>query len=91
VNKILDTNKHKLSMATSKISGASPERLLKLGYSITRVNGRSLRDIHQLKAGMEIMTTLSNGSFSSTVNRAKPKEPVPPVHLVPPGYNDKLA
>ena len=91
VNKILDTNKHKLSMATSKISGASPERLLKLGYSITRVNGKSLSDIHQLKAGMEIMTTLSNGSFSSTVNRAKPKEPVPPVHLVPPGYNDKLA
>ncbi len=90
-NKLLVSNKHLLEIASSKISSASPERLLKLGFSITRADGKAVCDIYALKAGTEIMTTVANGTFSSTVNPAKPKEPKPPTHLTPPGYDVHLA
>ena len=74
----LDTFKHRLEMAESKIDLANPDHLLKLGFSITRANGKAITDIHQLKAGMEIMTTVANGRFTSTVNPRKADYPTPP-------------
>ncbi len=80
---LLNSQLHRLEMAESKTDAASPDRLLKLGFSISRSCGKAITDIHTLKAGMEITTTVANGMFTSTVNPAKPKKPTPPAHLVP--------
>mgnify|MGYP002621889376 CR=1 FL=1 len=56
------------------IDSASPERLLKLGYSISRLNGKAVKDVKSLKAGDQIMTTVANGIFISTVNQAPPPD-----------------
>jgi len=81
IQRCIDSNKHRLEMAKSKIDGANPEHLLKLGFSITRANGKAITDIHQLKAGLEIMTTVANGRFTSTVNPRKVDSPTPPEPL----------
>lgn len=46
---------------------ADPAQVLKLGYSISRYQGRALRDSSGLKQGDIIETTLSKGKIESTV------------------------
>ncbi|MDE5773171.1 MAG: hypothetical protein K2H86_01765, partial [Muribaculaceae bacterium] len=45
----------------------SPANTLARGYSISRINGRALRDTHQLKPGDVITTQLHDGTLQSTV------------------------
>jgi exodeoxyribonuclease VII large subunit len=63
-------NRHTLIQA--HINSSSPERLLKLGYSISRINGKAVTDVTRIKAGDQVMTTVANGTFVSTVNPAPP-------------------
>lgn len=63
-------NLHKLIQ--THIDSASPDRLLKLGYSVSRVNGKAVKDVSQLKAGDQVVTTVARGTFVSTVNQAPP-------------------
>ena len=41
--------------------------MLKRGYSITRINGKAVRDASQLKTGDEIETQLEKGTVKSKV------------------------
>lgn len=60
---------HRLVRIADKEELASPERVLRLGYSITRINGHALTDASGVKAGDTIVTTLANGEIRSEVKR----------------------
>ena len=58
---------HKLDLCQKYIDASSPERILALGYSITRINGKEVRSTDDIMPGDEIVTTVSGGSFTSKV------------------------
>lgn len=58
---------HKLDLCQKCIDASSPERILALGYSITRINGRAVHSIDDIKPGDEIATTVLGGVFTSKV------------------------
>ena len=58
---------HKLDLNQKYIEASSPERLLALGYSITRVNGKAVRSVDEIAPGDEIITTVAGGEFTSKV------------------------
>lgn len=58
---------HKLDLCQKYIDASSPERILALGYSITRINGKAVRSTDDIMPGDEIVTTVSGGSFTSKV------------------------
>lgn len=58
---------HRLDLCQRSIDAASPEHILSLGYSITRIGGKAVRDASLLAPGNEVETTTANGSFTSIV------------------------
>lgn len=58
---------HKLDLCQKYIEAASPEHILALGYSITRINGRAVRSMDEVAPGDEVVTTISGGEFVSKV------------------------
>ena len=60
---------HRLVRIADKAELASPERVLRLGYSITRINGHAVIDASGVKVGDTIVTTLANGEIRSEVKR----------------------
>ena len=60
---------HRLVRIADKAELASPERVLRLGYSITRINGHAVTDASGVKVGDTIVTTLANGEVRSEVKR----------------------
>ena len=58
---------HKLDLWQKYIDASSPERILALGYSITRVNGRAVRSIDDIVPGDNVVTTVAGGEFISKV------------------------
>jgi len=56
------------------INNMSPENVLKRGYSITYLNGKSVSSFTSLKQGDVIKTTLNEGSVTSTVNTTSNNE-----------------
>ena len=69
---LLNNRRNQLQLIESKLEGANPEKILRLGFSISRLNGKALTDTKKLRAGDQIVTTLANGAFVSTVNEAPP-------------------
>ncbi|MCR6720095.1 MAG: exodeoxyribonuclease VII large subunit [Chitinophagaceae bacterium] len=53
----------------------SPASVLQRGYSITRINGKLVKDIKDLKPGDEISTHLYEGNISSVVTSLHKQEP----------------
>ncbi len=49
------------------LEALSPQATLRRGYSITRIAGRAVTSVSQLECGDEIITTLADGTFTSTV------------------------
>ena len=68
----INDQKSRHALIQTHINSSSPERLLKLGYSISRINGKAVTDVNSIKAGDQMMTTVANGTFVSTVNPAPP-------------------
>lgn len=58
---------HKLDLWQKYMDASSPERILSLGYSITRVNGRAVRSIVDVILGDDITTTVVGGEFTSKI------------------------
>ena len=50
---------------------SAPERILSLGYSITRINGKAVRSPDDVAPGDEVVTTVAGGEFTSTVEDKK--------------------
>ena len=63
----MQAQQHKLALYQERIDAASPEHILSLGYSITRLNGKAVRDAGNLKPGDEVETTVADGTFTSII------------------------
>ena len=69
----LTDERHLLDLISQRLIGLDPNRLLKRGYSITLKNGRTVRDVSQLKEGDELETRFENGTVRSVVNQVNNK------------------
>lgn len=58
---------HRLDLWQRYMDAASPEHILALGYSITKVNGKTVRSIADVQPGDEVMTAVAGGEFTSVV------------------------
>ncbi len=61
----LQKSRSKLDLATAQIDSASPERLLRLGYSITRANGKVVTRASEVPPDTVLTTTLADGTLQS--------------------------
>ncbi len=59
--------RHVLEMLAQRIAACNPERIYKMGYSLTTINGQPLTGKNQVKAGQTIVTHLSDGEIESVV------------------------
>ena len=64
---------HKLDLWQKYMDAASPEHILALGYSITRVNGKAVHSIADVQPGDEVTTTVVGGEFTSIVKEKNKK------------------
>lgn len=64
---VLDRHNNQLRQLELQLRTLDPKRMLRYGYSITRINGHAVRDAKDLKAGDEIVTTLDKGTIKSIV------------------------
>ena len=61
----LTEQKHRLQLMEKVIEGASPMQILQRGYSITRCDGRVVRNAAQLPEGAVLTTSLAEGEVRS--------------------------
>lgn len=67
-NKLM-AEQYKLQLLEQRVDGVNPERMLRLGYSLTYKNGYVLRNVNEVKAGDEITTRLEGGIITSVVKK----------------------
>lgn len=67
IDRILQQAHQQQVLLQRSIHLAGPERILAMGYSITRINGKAVRDASDLKPGDKIETTLQHGTVRSVV------------------------
>jgi exodeoxyribonuclease VII large subunit len=63
-----------LNSTEKNLSNMNPENVVRRGYSITLLNGKSIGKISQLQKGDTIETTVSDGKIVSTVESLNKKE-----------------
>lgn len=63
----LTQKQHRLMLLEQKVVDASPQRLLKRGFSLTSINGKIVKDSSQLKRGDTIITQFEKGKITSEV------------------------
>lgn len=63
----LEQERHRLQLLEQRVQAASPELLLKRGYSLTLKDGKAVTDVAQLQTGDEVETRLAKGTFRSKV------------------------
>ena len=66
---LVERYRHRLDMFQQKIDDASPERLLKLGFSIVRIGGKAVRSISQLSKDDVLEITFSDGKVESRIEK----------------------
>lgn len=59
--------RHRLELLAERIRSCSPERIYQQGYSLTKVNGRVVRRVEELKKGDKIVTYLQDGQVESEI------------------------
>lgn len=64
---LLDDYRNHLRQLELQLRTLDPKRMLRYGYSITRINGHAIRDAKELKPGSEIETKLEKGTIKSIV------------------------
>lgn len=67
----LSNERKRIDLMENKLSNANPDRILRLGFSITRIGGKAIKDANNVKEGDEIETTLASGTLKSTVTWKK--------------------
>lgn len=67
VNTLMLKQQHRLELIQNQLKAASPEHLLKLGYSITLKDGHAVTDASQLQPGDLLTTRLWHGTAVSKV------------------------
>lgn len=71
----LGNRQQHLASLERAVSLYDPAKILKLGYSITRLDGHVVRNPADLQEGQTIVTTLSGGEIHSTITKTKSKQP----------------
>lgn len=71
VDKYLLSERHRLALYASKVSDASPQKILAKGYSITTSRGKVLKDALKCKNGDKLVTQLYSGTIVSNVVKDK--------------------
>lgn len=66
---LLARRRHRLELLQNHVADASPDKLLKRGYSLTLKGGKAVRDAASLREGDELTTRFHNGEVTSIVNR----------------------
>ena len=56
-----------VELLEQQVKAASPEVLLKKGYSITLKNGKAVTDASELQPGDEVQTRLAKGTVNSRI------------------------
>ena len=59
--------KHQLDMLRQRLEMCNPERIYKMGYSVTTVNGKVIRSQAEVAAGQRLVTCLADGEIISEV------------------------
>lgn len=67
VSSSLTRQRHKLEMLSQRVADASPEHLLKRGYSITLKNGKAVTSPEEVKPGDVLVTKVNKGELTSVV------------------------
>lgn len=73
VTKPLEEAEVRLLFTSEKIKMLSPENILKRGYSITRQNGKIIKDIEELIPEVEMETLLYGGKVFSRIEKTENK------------------
>ncbi|MBL8880574.1 MAG: exodeoxyribonuclease VII large subunit [Phycisphaerales bacterium] len=75
MSRLADARRRQLSLTCHALDAASPQSVLRRGYSLTRdaKTGRVLRSIAEIRDGLRVRTQLSDGEFSSTAE--DPRQP----------------
>lgn len=63
----ISKQRNQLELWEKTIGIHSPERIYRMGYSLTTVNGKVVRSIHDVKAGEEMLTHTRDGVIRSEV------------------------
>lgn len=63
----MQIEKHRLELYAERVKAASPERLLKRGYSMTLKDGKAVTDASILHPGDVVETRLAKGHFKSRI------------------------
>lgn len=64
---VVEKQQRALELAEVTVKYADPKKVLERGYSITRLNGRSLKDVTELRAGDVLDTEVAQGKIISVV------------------------
>jgi len=64
---LLSREENRLEILSNKIENADPKRILQLGFTVTRVNGKAVKDASELKEGDTIDTVFAKGSVKSVI------------------------
>ena len=65
---------HRIELLQRTVEAASPERILALGYSITRVSGKVVTSLDGVEKGAQLETTVAGGTIISEVTDKKDKD-----------------
>ena len=63
----LRTEHHRLDLLEKSVQLADPQRILSLGYSVTRLNGKVVTNAEELQSGDLLETTFAQGAVASRV------------------------
>lgn len=66
---ILSVNHRRLELAGTTVKLVDPANVLQRGYSITLKDGKAVKDVSGLKAGMVLTTVVAQGKIGSVVER----------------------
>lgn len=67
----ISKQRNKLELWEKTIGIHSPERIYRMGYSLTTLNGKVVRSIHDVKVGEELLTHTGDGVIRSEVVERK--------------------
>ncbi|MBR5158598.1 MAG: exodeoxyribonuclease VII large subunit [Bacteroidaceae bacterium] len=67
VRNMLTAQAHKLEIVDKTLAAADPHVILKRGYSLTRLNGRAVKCVSDLKKGDRLTTVFADGSVESEI------------------------
>ena len=63
----LHKQRNQLELWEKTIAIHSPERIYRMGYSLTTANGKVVRSVHDVKAGEQLLTHMADGVIQSEV------------------------